>query len=297
MDNLVFHIGYHKTATTWLQAGYFSEHPKILLVADYRKPWQDEYLSYLIQTSEKTFSVRQCQTFFEKRLDALSDVDNKVLVTSAERLSGHPYSGGYDSFILANRINSCFPKSKIIIGIRNQAEMIISVYKQLVEEGYPGTFNDLINSASWKGTTFSLEMYKYDLLIGKYFDLFSKNNVLVLVYEELLKGRVEYIKRLSNFLDIAYFEPSNFYETTKKSRSDKEISATRLLNHFRKTELNPFPLLQLRQKTINELRKVLPRFVRKNMINYDYQNYIEKYFASSNASLKKILKMELPDYP
>lgn len=297
MNNLVFHIGYHKTATTWLQTGYFSEHPEITLVANFREPWHDEFLSYLIQTPEKIFSIPQCQNIFKKQMSSLNINAHNVLVTSAERLSGHPFSGGYDSYKLANRMHSCFPNARILIGIRNQMDIIFSVYKQLIQEGYLGTFEDLINSKQWKSVAFSLEMYKYELLIARYFELFSKKNVLILAYEDLLKNKIEYIKRISNFLNIIYFESSNFNHITNKGIREDEIATTLFLNHFRKTELNPFPLFQLSSKAIERLRKITTVFPHKKTIINDHKEFIKQYYAPSNASLRKLLEMKLDGYP
>jgi len=48
--NLAFHIGCHKTGTTWLQQTYFNHHPDIQLLADPSKPWDNPFLRYLVAT-------------------------------------------------------------------------------------------------------------------------------------------------------------------------------------------------------------------------------------------------------
>ena len=37
--NIVFHIGHHKTASSWLQEIYFTNHPDINLINNYFEPW------------------------------------------------------------------------------------------------------------------------------------------------------------------------------------------------------------------------------------------------------------------
>jgi hypothetical protein len=297
MKDLVFHIGHHKTATTWLQSGYFSEHPEVVLAADFQQPWNDEFLFYLIGSTERTFSVSRCQSIFEKQLSTLAFDSNKVVIVSAERLSGFPYSGGYDSYILANRIYSCFPESKIIVSIRNQIDMIISVYKQLVGAGYPGTFGNLINSTHWRSTAFSLDMYKYELLISKYFELFTKEKVLVLIYENLLKSKFDYVNQISSFLNIEYFEASNFNFIVGAAKPGKQILTSRLLNYFRKSEMNPFPLLQLNSATLNWLEKIIPVFLSDLRIDNGHLRYLKQYYAPSNILLRKLLREPLIEYP
>ena len=56
-------------------------------------------------------------------------------MVSFPRLSGHPYSGGYDSRMIADRVAEVFPEARILIVIREQRSMIVSTYKQYVNAG------------------------------------------------------------------------------------------------------------------------------------------------------------------
>ena len=45
-------------------------------------------------------------------------------VLSAERLSGNPHSGGYDSLQTAERLHRLFPQAKVLVVVREQTEEI-----------------------------------------------------------------------------------------------------------------------------------------------------------------------------
>lgn len=301
MNNLVFHIGHHKTATTYLQSIYFSNHPEINLVCNYRQPWDDEFLSYLIGSTERSFSICRCRELLENSIEKqhIGNRDNKsikVQVISSERLSGHPYSGGYDSYILAERIHDLCPEAKIIICIRNQPDILKSLYKQLVQEGYLGTFSDLINSKHWKSTSFCMDMLEYDLLIAKYFDLFSQENILTLVYDDLVNNPKSFVNQISSFLNIGNFEHPDIKTRVRKGKKDSEIKIQRYLNKFRKTELNPFPIIEINPKFMKILAKLLQVILVKNkftLIEDNELKFIKDYYYESNMRLKNILQTNL----
>lgn len=56
-------------------------------------------------------------------------------VLSAERLSGNPHSGGYDSLQTAKRLHRLFPQAKVLVVVREQTEEILSCYNQYVRAG------------------------------------------------------------------------------------------------------------------------------------------------------------------
>ena len=71
-----------------------------------------------------------------------------VPVLSAERLSGNPHSGGYDSVQIAERLATAFPEGRVLIVIREQTEMLVSAYKQYVKVGGAGTLRQYATPSS-----------------------------------------------------------------------------------------------------------------------------------------------------
>ena len=294
MTQWVFHIGHHKTATTWLQKNYFSQHPQLNMVTPYIRPWQDDLLSYLIGSSQRTFDETHCREILKSKLKHVNQ--DLMPVVSAERLSGHAFSGGYDSLSIAERIHSCTPDAKIIIAIRNQVDMIRSMYIQLIKEGYVGRVADILNNQRWKSTAFSLDFLEYDVLISKYIDLFSAEHVLVLVYEDLAQDPNAYNTAVSEFLNI---EPLENHDLSKENRSPQNhrIRAKRLMNHYRVSELHPFPLIKLPKAMMKRLAKWLSVFYSKeDVLSAQEIEFIQNHYRNSNQRLKDILHRKLSAY-
>ncbi|GAA4826747.1 sulfotransferase [Algivirga pacifica] len=299
MDNtLYFHIGYHKTATTLLQKNFFSKNDSTALLNDFKNPWSDDLVSHLVKPSLRSFSKER---FRQILMEKTKNNKAKKLVVSSERLSGQPSSGGFDNFIIADRIKSAFPNAKVIIGIRNQKSMILSMYKQLVHEGYRGSIESMLTENYWQIPSFSKEYLEYDLLLQKYFDLFGAENVLVLPYEQLRKQPEVYFSRLTNFLEIA---PVDINEITSAqvnvSKNHSYLIIRRFLNHVRKTELNPTPIFDLKTKNINLLTRVVSKltpFISDYSLSNDLKEEIEQYYQQSNKRLKILLPdLDLKDY-
>ena len=295
MTEVVFHIGFHKTATTWLQSQYFAKHPDIRLLADWRQPSGDEFLRRIIGSSDRNYNAGLAQATLHARLKASQEQHASVGVISAERLSGHPFSGGYDNFRIAERLFACVPNAKVIAVVRNQFDMISSVYKQLVNEGYRGNCRSLITQTTWKGTAFTAEMYEYDLLISKYRSLFGEEKVLFTNYEFLRDKRAAFLAALSQFLEIPDKVPCDQMKKVNESMSDRRFAALRILNQWRRTELNPFPI-----KDIANARRfvgILSKFVSNREVRCDeLRDWVRAYYTEPNARFERLSGIDLNQF-
>jgi hypothetical protein len=296
---VVFHVGLHKSGTTWLQTGLFSEHPQIRLVTDYRNPWGDEFLRYLIKASDHDFCPTICRRILLQKIAKLQrGRQSCVPLVSAERLSGHPYSGAWDRRILAGRMKSSFPEARVIVGIRNQPDMLISIYKQLVKDGYIGTFRQMLTTQWWQATGFTLEIYKYDALLELYWSLFSRKRVLVLFYEELAANPSNVLKSVTSFLNLTDFTPSNVSRRTNPSLDNAKVRVRKVLNRFRTTESNPFPMVAISAGTLRRFEKMVSLFVpAREVASKEDLGIIRSYYHESNERLRKMVRRSLPLYP
>ncbi len=291
--NIIFHIGYHKTASSWLQQSYFQEHPHIKLVNNYKEPWNDPFLNYLISTADRKFEYEQCIEIFNSQIKSNLDNIRKILLVSAERLSGHPFSGGYDSFKIAERICLCFPTAKILCVVRNQVDMICSVYKQLIAEGFPGKLETLLFKNHWKTVGFDMSFYEYDLLLAKYQTLFGEDNVSVLPYEYLLKDKKLFLQKMCNYFGVsskALITPNK--SIVNKSLPNVGLSCFRYMNYLRATEIYPLPLLNLNilyPAVLKILEIVMAKIDRPRVLlsNKKVQE-IQEHYRKANARFKEL---------
>ena len=177
---VLVHIGYHKTATKWLRGGLFCNS-----AAGYRwlgKAPASPAVNNLIFARPLDFDAAEIRGEFEP-LFADAEAAGLLPVVCFGRLSGHPFSGGYDSKLIADRLKDVLPEARILIVIREQRSMIVSTYKQYVKGGGVCTLEHFLEPATeqgWHVPGFDYRHFEYDRLIAHYHELYGKESVLVL---------------------------------------------------------------------------------------------------------------------
>lgn len=178
---MLIHIGYHKTGTTFFQSGLFAGDAN-----GFSMPWEQPRIrEQIVLSSDFDWSPTEVRRGF--MLDAQPLIErNLVPVISDERLSGSPHAGGYDSARTAYRLAELFPEAQVLIGIREQASAIDSMYQQYVRNGGSAPVQKYLRPRHHAEIPqFRYEHWEYHHLIGLYQELFTAERVLVLPYEEL----------------------------------------------------------------------------------------------------------------
>ncbi len=271
MTKVVFHIGHHKTGTTWLQNSYFQQTEVFNLLNNTQQPWRDVLCKKIIR-SEK-FDSQGCREIIKEREKA-----NKINVLSAERLSGHPISGGYDASKIAGRLHQINPNAKIIITVRDPESFIISVYKQMIREGYCGNFENFLQDENWKTTKTSSIYFMQEEIVSRYRELFGMENVLLLNFGEFLNDKKKFLHRIEEFLEMGIkMEEYSLGKKINKSFAVNRLKALRDLNRVRRTEFNPFPIINIGTNTVRRLSQLFGIFYTKtDLIKFDV---LQKYLT------------------
>lgn len=212
-EHIIIHIGYHKSASTYLQEAVFPALP----LNDFFFAGPKQLYLNLINAEE--FNAKKFKNAVEldlKETFKSSDLRNTIL--SHEQLSGHPH--GYESIKpkrIALRLHEMFPESRILIVIRNQMGYLTSIYTYRVAiKGYESrSFSRFLKEEGEKGLFAHLE---YDRLIRYYQDLFGKEQVLVLPMEGLVKQAPAVWNRLFDFIGV---DPQTIQATTGVNVSTK----------------------------------------------------------------------------
>jgi len=227
------HIGYHKTGTTWLQREVFSSS-----AAGFS---QLGGAQRLIAVNAFSFKPRKVRKQMERRIGEVLD-RGLTPVLSSERLSGAPHFGGYDSEIIADRLAAVFPNSRIMVVIREQKEMFLSIYKQYIRRGGAASLRQYLaapRDGYWM-PQFRFEYLEYHRLISRYQDLFGARNVLVLPYELLRSRPGDFLAKVSGFMDMPPAEPRN--RPMNVSLSALSLSLRRHANRYVVLDpVNPAP--------------------------------------------------------
>lgn len=286
-----YHIGFHKTATTWFQQVYFNQHPQLCLLNKWNDPWNDEFLRYLIATPIGKFDADIAKQLLQKQLDKkIGREHNRKIIISAERLSGHPYSGGCDRFEIGKRIKQISPETKILIFVRDQVPMLKSLYKQLVSEGYTGHFKDFIYSRNWKKKGFDLSFLEYDIAARFYAETFHWENVFLRRFEDFLGRKQKILFELCDFLDVERLASNEMISKKLGQRTDdRTTSARRILNKFKAGEYVDSPLFVLNPRISNLICR-LSKCLRFDVdLDVDDKIFLENYFEASNRRLDGLL--------
>ena len=245
------HVGYHKTGTNWLQEELFGN-PR----TGYRwlgKQPLTHPVHTLVRARPFDFDAAAVRAEFEPML---RDAEGAGLlpVVSFPRLSGHPYSGGYDSRMIADRVAEVFPEARILIVIREQRSMIVSTYKQYVNAGGEARLEHFLQPAKqreWRVPGFDYRHFAYDRLIGHYSSLFGGDNVLVLPYEQFVRDARGFVEAIARFagreLPAEVLEELPFARRSNAAQSALAVGVARPLNRFRhRSDLNLEPLFESR---------------------------------------------------
>jgi hypothetical protein len=292
---VAFHIGYHKTATTWLQREVFPRHPRLHAYVSGRV-WNDPFLRCIVAEPDREFDARRARETYEAGLPRLGTIGpDDVVVVSAERLSGHAVSGGYDTFRIAGRLHAALPEARVLMVVRNQIDMIESEYRQLVGEGYRGRISSLWSPDQWKTPQFDLGHYEYDALVLEYQRRFGADNVAVFSYEGIVVERRRFLERLADFFAVAPFElvENEDVRSVHPGLPNRGLGILRALNHLRRSELNPFPIVDLGtswRRPIVAASRWLPR--KHHLIPAAKRAELATRFRDSNDRLAKLVPDE-----
>jgi len=295
----LFHIGYHKTGTTFLQRSVFPK-PEFSLVAKTRALWPS-----FVQADPFAFDAETAHEVFRPDIEEAAK-QGLIPVLSAERLSGNPHSGGYDSVQIAERIAAAFPEARVLVVIREQTEMLISAYKQYLKKGGPGTLWQYAAPPSDvpRVPLFDLRFFEYHRLVGLYHRLFGPENVLVLPFEMLKNRPRAFLKRIGDFAGATVVTPQ--FKPLSVSQSALSLAFKRRANRWVvRDTLNPAPPFEV-EKINGRLLKLctvadskIPASLRERSerhLREIAQEIVDNRYVESNAMTAELTKLELHSF-
>lgn len=202
MQDVVFHCGYMKTATTFLQSSVFPSLPDCAfysfadgfahLADDLRqKPAPDA-------VSHQAGVVREWMARSDKELQLFSW--EGLIGNSLENYAGFTELTGFLSDIA--------PQAKILLVIRNQADLCNSLYKQSLHRGHSPKIEEFLNYQAGAFGPFrpadaanmDIRSLDFDHAVQAYENAFGADNVHVLVYEWLRHDRQRFFNGLEECL-------------------------------------------------------------------------------------------------
>jgi hypothetical protein len=306
--NVLLHVGYHKTGTTWLQRYLFNNKD-----FGFVSPMSiKDMMEIIIFPNALDFSVEACRAEIDQRL---KDIESKDLtpVFSTERFSGHPHSGGYDSKMLGDRLHALFPEARILICIREQKKMILACYNQYIKKGGAISVSAYLRVFERKRVPlFDFRHFMYHRLIHYYQETFGRDNVLVLPYELFVKNGTDFVSRIIEFGNRG---PSRMNvdslpirQVTNRSVTGFELVMRRLMNFTvgTRNSVNQFSIFPLNGKRsdflfeqIQKLDPIIPDSLNRSIMTKFEKTVAEMVgtrYCESNRITSELIGFDLSKF-
>ncbi|SCX79202.1 sulfotransferase family protein [Thiohalorhabdus denitrificans] len=293
-----FIVGAPKCGTTSLYS-YLSEHPQIFM-SPHKEP---TYFGKDLKP-ESPYFVRDWESY--KKLFKGAEGFLRVGEASVYYMFSHS---------AAKEIYDFNPDSKIVIIIRNPVDMMYSLHGQLLLTGNEdvSSFESAINledrrRKGWdipkEGEFFKVLFYrevaKMSEQIYRYYELFGREQVYVMVLEEFKESPETEFSSLLRFLEVDPGFSPDFYVKNK----NKSVRIPAVQNFLR----SPPPVFRkivhkvfsshFREKYLFPLRKRLKRFNLKEggrgPISPQFRKRLDAEFAGEVEKLEKMLDRPIP---
>lgn len=232
MKNNIIHIGANKTASTTLQRALFANHTGLHYLGEDGNGYHNykDIVNSMVLDDDLYYQEAQCVKLFK---DALSKKTDKTFIYSNEDVmtSNIPT-------LCAKRLKGLMPDAKVLLVIRNQFTAIPSMYVNhgaFLKPAPPSYYRKHVGFSDWMQSEMMfikyghLASFFYSKLISVYEDLFGMNNIHILMFEDFIYNKEQFIRDLSAILDIDYNESMSLIH----KRHERRRITKRMLNYNR----------------------------------------------------------------
>ena len=300
----IFHVGLHKTGTTWFQKQFYPR------VDGYRLVERRLVRSVILARSPLDFDARSARS-------ALGLDDGAPAIICEEDLSGILHNGGlvtnYIAKEIASQLHAIAPEAKVVIFVRNQTSMAASLYQQYLREGgtgsvhrylFPEDYLHLGRIRPLKAPRFDFSALEYDRLIAHYDALFGRDRVLAFAYEQFGRDPRGFLTGFCAKLGIPMPAELDLSPINSSYRAGL-IPVARCLNLFtrrsvaEKSTLLHIPYWYPARKLILRGLNRSPLFGRvppaQRLLGTSTVSWIRQRFAQSNRALQERLGVNLEE--
>ena len=272
----IVHIGFPKTATTFLQEQILPQLSEDFNVLTYQDSMQ--LLSPIMDYDDAFLDLDSLRESVERQCP-----DGRTLFCSNEALTGiHHHSACVNRTLIAKRLKT-LGFAKVIISIRNQYDILESSYRQYIKSGGVMGFDQYIRFDGSPGQFLYPEYFEYDRIYRTYVEIFGKENVLILQFEHLADDR--YSEGLRQFLGVEN-QLADASIGINRSLSRNKTLLLRFLNHFTYSfyRQSTFIPRQFSSAMFFRLLSRLPDFTRpKRFMSSQKRDEVFSFYSVSNA--------------
>ncbi|SDQ14518.1 hypothetical protein [Virgibacillus salinus] len=313
---IYLHVGFHKTATTFLQFNLFPNLKEVKLI---RKSHAKELFRRVRLNKLSDEDIVDLRQKFDKKGSA-----KKPTLISYEGLTGSPFAQkkSKSAFNILEDLKRIFPEDlydvNVIVGIRKQVDIMTSLYIEYLHQGGYKKEKVYFDELEKNGI---FEHYLYNDYLNHVEQVFG-NDYYVFIYENFKYEKEKYLLQLLNYMGVKKI-PKYSNEPLNRSYGALQAKMARRLNTIFKTKKNPngkIPETEiiLKRKYSKKIVKKLmgrekkkipisPRTFLQNKLSYKlhYKRYklsdelrrkINDYYIDDNQMLAKREGIELPEY-
>jgi len=277
--SFTFHIGLHKTGTTFLQKEVFLNMEEVHLVRG--------KIRELFGYSRSTHRV---------------ELLKENILVSLEALAGYPWQGKWTEEFYFNikNISSLFPGSNCIVGFRRHDRMVLSMYKQWLKMGNSGSIDDYF-SIDGSGLISTQEL-KFEDRIRALDEKFER--VFVYTQEELVNDFDSFLTDIKKFLGLSSFGPKSV-ERKKYNvgvRTQVQMKMLRRLNKWDE-KLQSVPFLPTLNNSVFRSLRITPNDMCLNRLRWmgklkaslppETETYLQEEYADDWAYVQQRVENRL----
>lgn len=205
-------LGVEKAATSWIFACLY-EHPEICI------PIKE--IDFFSDSEKWKKGIATYQQIFHERCS-----NNTFQGEFSTSYFSHPK--------VANRIKQYFPKTKLLVCLRNPVDRAYSNYRNDI---MAGTIPKEMNfKKALKAKDYYLDQGRYKKQFEKYFKCFFKDQFYIMIYEDIAKNPQEFIQNLFRFLKVDdTFIPASLTKKINVSRTPGNIQLEGATNRIAAT--------------------------------------------------------------
>jgi len=231
---VVLHVGHPKTASTWLQETIFGNPDSGFVFPWPKDDCRARTISAFVTVNSFCDDVAWARSFFDEGL-RLCAGGVGIPIISDESLCGDPTLRLYSGRYVADRIHSAFPRAKILIGVREQKAIAVSLYREYLL-GSGGVFPlEVFLGRGDEAIGFTpilrSDYLEYDRVVDYYQKLYGPQNALVLPMESLQKNPQRFVESILTFCQCSgrVDRPA---EARRVGLSAAALEVRRWLNHL-----------------------------------------------------------------
>ena len=318
-DGRIFiHVGLPKTASTYLQNNVF---PRLNNIAYVGRPYTQE--NYAFNTLQYADNSLYSSSTMRKEID---DIEKEIakghpILISDELFSGFALYNFMNRGMIAERLSEIVPHAEIILFLRGQMDLIVSLYNQFVKMAWVDTHLDesflyrpgkgfslkewIAGKRDWDSnnrfiyhrSAFTPECFRYSKLHSLYNDLFEK--VHVFLYEDFRKDKETCLLRLGSILSTEFPSDLALDEETRISVLNRRLPNRQLRAELVRNKLSHiFP--KTNSKAVQFLVKVASRIASDNEENnkaHVLSTLKERDIFNDNYTLNETLDLGMEKYP